>query len=143
MIDTNKNRALEILKLVKLNSKLSPLTHTVEPESIDVDPWSSNFAFVSFDEDEEFCKNISQLLGENKNPKFVAIMRSVRDPQKLIKPFHPIHIDSRPSDKTLLVLEGDPDYLVFAKTEWSDFSLLQKGQMRFMMRYQRHGLLRE
>jgi hypothetical protein len=126
MKDSNKNKALEILKLVKLNSKLSPLTLNVDPTSIDVNPWTSNFAFVSFDEDEEFCRNIAQLLGENKNPKFVAIMRSVRDPQKLIKPFHAIHMDSRQSDKTLMVLAGDPDYSVFAKTEWSNFSISQR-----------------
>ena len=125
---------LEIAKLlmnkVQTHSKLKHLTENKDPETLNADPWLSNFAAVSSEEDPDFCEEISSILGEHKKPLFVAIMRSVDDPTKLISPFHSVHMDSRKSDKTLMILAGDSDYPVFAKINWKEINIYQKIYIR-------------
>ena len=126
----NSDIAIQILKKVKSHAKLNVMTNNVSPSSLNPDPWISNFAMVSYSEEPEFCDSIANLLNEKKSPLFVAIMRSVDDPGKQIAPFHSIHIDSRKSNKTLMVLDGDPNYSVFAKTHWTDFNIFEKLFLR-------------
>jgi hypothetical protein len=118
--------ALQILKKVKNHPKFKTIIKNVDPSNLDPNPWVSNFVMVEYSKDPEFCDSIAELLNEGKPPLFVAIMRSVNDPDALIAPFHAIHVDSRKSEKTLMVLDGDPEYSVFAKTEWTDFNFYEK-----------------
>ena len=122
----NPELANLVMEKVKAHPKLKHLTENAEPETLEEDPWLSNFAFVSFDEDPEFCRAISAILNEGKRPLFVAIMRSVNDPNRLLLPFHDVHLDSRKSDKTLMILAGDSNYPVFSKINWRDTSIFEK-----------------
>ncbi len=124
--------ASEILGIVKDHPKLGAIMKNVDPTTIDPNPWLSNFTVVQYSEDPNFCDKITGILNEGKSALFVAIMRSVDDPENLINKFHPIHVDSRFSDKTLMVLDGDPNYQVFSKTEWKDFTYLEKYYIRVM-----------
>ena len=117
----------KILVELEKDKQFCEVLDNANPENLASDPWSSNFRVTSFKENPELCNKISEFLGEDCGvPLYVAVMRSVDDPEEKIKPFHPIHIDTRPSNKTLLVLKGNGDYDIFAKTEFNDFSNLQK-----------------
>lgn len=116
-----------LIALIEKQPKLQKLLYHDHFNNIDKDPWKSNYGFVTKHENEKFCNQVAKLVGEsNKKPRVVAIMRGIKDPQKIIKPFHNIHIDSRFSDKTLVVLKGSGKYPIFAHTYWNDFNLLEK-----------------
>jgi len=118
--------AFQMLEIFKRHPRFKSLIENVDPSTLDPDPWVSNFASISYSEDPKFCDKVSKLLKESKTPLFVALMRSVDDPKKIISPFHPVHVDSRKSDKTLMVLAGSGDYPVFAKIKWEDTNLLER-----------------
>jgi len=123
-----------ILDLLKNDTEFCEVLDNCDPQLLDSDPWKSNFRVTSPKENKNLCEKISELLSEEcGQPLYVAIMRTVDDPDELIKPFHPIHMDTRPSNKTLLVLKGDGDYDIFAKTERRDFSWLQRAYLDLIL----------
>lgn len=122
----------ELITTLKTKHKFNNLLTNEDPKKLLKDPWSSNFELIKFDEDPVFCQKIADLLNEGeKQPRIVAIMRSVDDPTKLVDAFHSIHIDSRKSDKTLFVLSGNGEYPVFSQTELNDFNFIEKIELYF------------
>ena len=124
--DPNSKIAEQILTLVQEHASLKHLTENVDPSSLDPDPWKSNFAAVPYSKDPQFCDNIAELLGEKKSPIFVGVMRSVDDPNKMISQFHKVHLDSRKSEKSLMILAGASDYPVFSKIKWEDLNFFER-----------------
>ena len=120
----------KVLVLLEEHPKFRKFLENVDPLSLDTDPWKSNFSSVSYSDDPKLCENVGALLNEAKTPLFVGIMRTVDDPNELIEPFHSIHVDSRKSDKTLLVLAGSSDYSIFATIDWKQLNFFQKLYIR-------------
>lgn len=132
MIVLTREETAALIRLLSANEILRPLLSNVSPESVNRNPWDSNYAAVTRHEDPEFCMSISEAIGAaGRMPKSVAIMRSLDDPDKVIDPFHDIHIDSRISDKTLVVLRGSEGYTIFTDTSWDDFSFVERLELLF------------
>lgn len=124
--------ALQILEKIKHHPKFKHFIDNVDPSTLEPNPWVSNFVIISHNEDPTFCDSVTELLNERKTAIFIGIMRSVDDPDKLIQPFHPVHVDSRKSDKTLMVLAGSGNYPVFAKLNPHDLSIFEKLYLYFL-----------
>lgn len=121
----------ELRNLISSKKVFQKLMLNESPKSLDPDPWVSNYAYVTKAEDEYFCRRVAEISGEGyKVPRVVALMRSVDDPEGIVSQFHNIHIDSRHSDKTLIVLEGTGEYPIFACTGWSDFTIIEKLEIQ-------------
>ena len=130
MIVLTREETAALIHLLSTNEILRPLLSNVPPESINRNPWDSNYAAVTRHQDPEFCMRVSEAIGApGRLPKSVAIMRSLADPDKIIDPFHKIHIDSRISDKTLVVLCGSGSYTIFTDTVWNDFSYIERLEL--------------
>lgn len=130
MIVMTPEETAALVRLLSANEILRPLLSNVAPDSVNRNPWDSNYAAVTCHQDPEFCRTISEAIrAPGRMPKSVAIMRSLADPDEIIDPFHDIHIDSRISDKTLIVLCGSGSYTIFTDTVWDDFSFVERLEL--------------
>lgn len=130
MKNLTPERIEDLIRLLSENQNLRPFLEDAPLSSVGFDPWESNYAAVTRKDNESFCREIAKLIGEgDKIPKSVALMRSLDDPLQKIDQFHNIHIDSRFSDKTLIVVKGDESYTVFTDTDWSQFSFAERVEL--------------
>ena len=123
---------VDVLKAICVEHPILSEVFSVEesPLVLDRDPWKSNFRAVSASDDQDLCESVAGALGFKMGiPRVVALMRGVSDPDKIISPFHGIHIDSRASKKMLIVLIGEGTSPIFAHGTNSRLSIRQRLEL--------------